>query len=107
MNPFVIVFRQLSPLDEATQQRRAAETAPWAQLQNSRGHRLDARMLSSERVCLGADRTAPDGPPVSALLFLEAADIHEAARIAESHPAVRYGAAVEVHAWTPPARSRP
>jgi hypothetical protein len=40
--------------------------------------------------------------PITALLFLEAHDLNEAVQIAESHPALRYGANVEVRPWAPP-----
>ena len=44
-----------------------------------------------------------DARPITALLFLEAADLGEAVQIAEAHPALRYGANVEVRQWAPPA----
>ena len=38
----------------------------------------------------------------TALLFLEARDLSEAAEVAEAHPAIRYGSEVEVRPWAPP-----
>jgi hypothetical protein len=103
MNTFVIIFRQ-GPrlLTDADKQRRAEETAVWARGQNEAGHKLDPRILTSENARRGPAHDVPDGWPITALLFLQATDLGEAATIAEAHPALRYGASVEVRQWTPP-----
>jgi hypothetical protein len=102
---FVIIFRQ-GPvtLTEADKQRRAEETTPWAQSQNSAGRKLKPFILAPESARHGHENlgTQADSWPVTALLFLEALDLTEAAEVAESHPALRYGANVEVRPWAPP-----
>jgi|GEM_PF-6309452 len=50
----------------------------------------------------GSGDASSEGWPVTALPFLEARDLNEATQIAEAHPAVRYGSAVEVRPWAPP-----
>jgi hypothetical protein len=104
MNTFVIIFRQgPRTLTDADKQRRAEETTVWARVQNEAGHKLDPRILTPEHAHRGPERDRPgDDWAITALLFLEATDLNEAARIAEAHPALRYGASVEVRPWAPP-----
>ncbi len=110
MKTFVILFRQgPSPLTDTDKQRRAEETAAWARHQNGAGHKLDPRILAPERAHHGPENSAAkaDAWPITALLFLEARDLSEAAQAAESHPALRYGASVEVRPWAPPTPAAP
>ncbi|MBI3887158.1 MAG: hypothetical protein HY302_15740 [Opitutae bacterium] len=107
MKTFVIIFRQARshPLSAADQQRRAAEMGPWIRQHNGAGHNLEPRLLAPESVRCGPAGSAgatPEDGPVTALLFLAAHDLRDAARVAESHPALRYGATAEVRAWAPP-----
>ena len=111
LNTFVIIFRQgprtLTPADI---QRRAQETSVWARRQNDAGHKLNPHILTPERERRGTDMgdaTGIDAWPVTALLLLEARDLTEAARVADEHPAVNYGANVEVRAWAAPAPGTP
>jgi len=104
MNDFVILFRQGSrPLTEADLARRQQEVSAWARAQNAAGHRLEPRILAPDmlRPSIGSDAER-DAHPVTALVFLQAGDLAEAARIAESHPAIHFGASVEVRPWAPP-----
>ena len=106
MQTFVIIFRQgPRTLSTADLERRAEETTTWARRQNGAGHKLDPRILAPAREHRRPDSalaTPDDAAPITALLFLEAHDLREAAQIAEAHPAVRYGAHVEVRPWAPP-----
>lgn len=106
MNTFVIIFRQgprtLTPADL---QKRAQETSAWARRQNDAGHKLNPHILAPARERRGADfgdASGIDAWPVTALLLLEARDLADAARVAGEHPAVGYGANVEVRPWAPP-----
>lgn len=109
MKTFVIIFRQGSrPLTETDKQRRAEETGAWARRQNAVGHKLDPHILGPESAHRGAEMPATRDAaawPLTALLFLEANDLNDAVRVAESHPALRYGANVEVRPWAPPVRA--
>jgi hypothetical protein len=103
---FVIIFRQgprtLTPDDL---QRRTQETSVWARRQNDAGHNLKPHILTPARERRGAgngEAAGIDAWPVTALLFLEARDLAEAARVAGEHPAINYGANVEIRAWAPP-----
>ena len=100
MNTFVIIFRQgARTLTDTEKQRRAEETTVWARRQNESGHKLDPRILAPESAHRGQERdvaAAGDTWPITALLFLEANDLGEAAQIAEAHPALGYGAIVDV-----------
>jgi len=106
MKTFVIIFRQgPQPLTDADKQRRAEETATWARRQNNAGHKLDPHILAPESTLRGPESSAAtpaDAWTITALLFLEAHDLSEAAQVAESHPALRYGASVEVRPWAAP-----
>ena len=106
MKQFVLIFRQgPRTLTDTDKQRVAEEIISWAQSQNGAGHKLDPRILAPQRVNLGQENSAAtqaDAWPTTALLFLEAHDLNEAAQVAESHPAVRHGANVEVRPWAPP-----
>src|SRR5580693_9504797 len=93
MKAFVIIFRQGPfPLTDADKQRRTEETAVWARDQNEAGHKLDPHILAPEsvhhRTLSSADRET-DAWPITALLFLEARDLNQAAQVAEPHPALR------------------
>lgn len=111
MKPFVIIFRQGRELTDADKKRRSEETAGWARRHNGAGHKLDPRILAPESEVRGTDSASAGAPseawPVTALLFLEARDLREATRIAEAHPGVRYGAAIEVRPWAPPVPAAP
>jgi hypothetical protein len=88
---------------DADKQCRVEETAAWAQAQNEAGHKLDPRILTLESAHRGPKGDVPgDGWPITALLFFEATDLGEAAKIAEAHPALRDGASIEVRYWAPP-----
>lgn len=103
MKTFVIIFRQgAQQLTESDKQRRAEETVAWARAQNAAGHKLDPRILAPESERRGSGDSASDGPPVTALLFLEARDLTEATQVAEAHPALHYGSVVEVRPWAAP-----
>lgn len=105
-NTFVIIFRQgPRTLTQADLQRRAQETSAWARRQNDAGHKLNPHILAPARERRGADfgdASGIDAWPITALLLLEARDLAEAARVAGEHPAVGYGANVEVRPWAPP-----
>jgi hypothetical protein len=108
MKPFVFLFRQSSPLSEADQKRRAEEVRAWAQRQNDEGHKLDPRALGEQNHRIGpgarsGSTNQRDELPLTAILFVEARDFAEAVKIAETHPALRYGViSVEVRPWSPP-----
>lgn len=111
MKTFVILFRQ-NPhrvLTEADKQRRAEETTAWARGRNAAGHKLEPRILAPESARCQAPEAAEvpvETWPVTALLFLEARDLADATEVAAIHPALRYGASVEVRAWAPPVAVR-
>jgi len=111
MKPFVIIFRQgPRTLTDADTQRRAEDTIAWARRHNDAGHKLDPHILAPERALRGPESTAvtqADPWPITALLLLEAQDLGEAAHVAESHPALHYGATVEVRPWASPIAAAP
>jgi hypothetical protein len=111
MNTFVIIFRQgPRTLTQADIQRRAQETTGWARRQNEAGHKLTPHILTPERERRGADMgdaTGIDAWPVTALLLLEARDLTEAAKVAGEHPAIAYGANVEIRPWARPTPAAP
>ncbi len=110
MQTFVIIFRQSPPPPTPEERQRDADkVVEWAQQVNDEGHKLDPRILTPESARRGQKGSASEiGEwPVTALLFLEARDLDEAAQIAEAHPALRLRASVEVRAWNPPVRPAP
>jgi hypothetical protein len=111
MKTFVIIFRQVpQSLMDADKQRLAEEMGPWARRQNDAGHKLDPRILAPESAQRGPESSAAtpaDAWPVTALLFLEARDLSEAAQVAASHPGRRFGADVEIRPWAPPLLGAP
>jgi hypothetical protein len=88
MNTFVIIFRQgPRTLTDIDKQRRAEKTTVWARGQNEAGHKLEPRILAPEGAHRGQERDAAaagNAWPITALLFLEANDLAEAAQIAET-----------------------
>lgn len=108
MKTFVIIFRQGPPAPSPEErQRGSAEVIEWAQKVNAEGHKLDPRILAPESERPGqsaTDHVEVGEWPVTALLFLEAHDLAEASKIAESHPALKSRAVVEVRPWNPPVR---
>lgn len=107
MKTFVLIFRQ-NPARERTpaqNQQLAAEMPPWVQRQNSEQRKFDPRILARENAYVGADKdagTPPGSWPIGALLFIEASDLADATRVAESHPALQFGVSVEVRPWNAP-----
>jgi hypothetical protein len=108
MQTFVLIFHQGPPaLTTEERSRTAGDVVAWAEKLNAEGHKLDPRILPQESAIRGEHGSVslPSGEwPVTALLFLEARDLQEATRIAESHPALRNRAVVEVRQWNPPVR---
>jgi len=109
---FVIIFRQAPrQFAEAELNTRAEQTRAWAQTQNAAGHKLDPHILTPDGHWTGPDGDGPapttSAGPVTALLFLEARDLAEAVAVAKAHPALRYGANVEVRPWAPPPPVQP
>jgi hypothetical protein len=104
MNHFVVLFRRnRGPLSTAEQASLGRDVGAWARLHNEAGHRLAPHILAPESRHAGPRPAVQAEPlPVTALLFLEARDLDEAARVAESHPGMRYGFSVEVRAWSLP-----
>lgn len=109
MKQFVIIFRQgPRALTEADLARRQSEVSAWARVQNAAGHKLEPRILAPESARPGhglpdADSVGFGDWPLTALLFLQARDLAEAAQIAALHPANHFGARIEVRPWAPPA----
>lgn len=106
MKTFVIIFRQRPPAPTPEERQRAsADVVAWAEQLNAAGHKLDPRILAPDSAVRGEEGAvslpAADWP-VTALLFLDAADLDEATRIAQAHPALRNRAVVEVRPWHPP-----
>jgi hypothetical protein len=112
MKQFVIIFRQgPRQLTEADLKTRAEQTRAWAQTQNAAGHKLDPHILTPEGQWSGPDGDGPtptnSAGPITALAFLDAPDLADAVDVAKAHPALRYGANVEVRPWAPPAPVQP
>lgn len=118
MPDFVILFRQGRSLTAAELAQRQAEVSAWARAQNDMGRALEPRILAPDALFPGREAGRPDeaavaaapaqaanpsGWPVTALLFLHARDLDDAAAVAASHPARHYGVDVEVRPWAPPA----
>jgi hypothetical protein len=109
MQNFVILFRQgPRTLTESDKLRRSEEVSAWARVQNAAGHKLEPRILGAEVLRPGGDATGGTGATtdtylVTALLFLQAGDLAEAASVAGTHPGIHFGASVEVRPWAPPA----
>lgn len=109
MPTFVILFRQGRALTAAELAERQAAVSAWARDQNDAGRALEPRILGPEILAPGREASMPAGAaapltwPVTALLFLQARDLEDAATVAASHPARRYGVDVEVRPWAPPA----
>lgn len=108
MQTFVMVFHQGSPAPTAEErQHTSGDVIAWAEKLNAEGHKLDPRILGPEIAIRGEkDHASLSGTdwPITALLFVEARDLEEATRIAESHPALRNRVVVEVRPWNPPVR---
>lgn len=110
MNAFVILFRRdRGPLSEAEQLDLGRDIAAWARRHNDAGHQLAPHILAPESRHIGPhyDAVQAEPLPVTALLFLQARDLDEAARVAESHPGMRHGFTVEVRAWAAPNPTAP
>jgi hypothetical protein len=108
MHTFVVMFHQGShTLSDAEKQQLNEEVVPWAKRQLAAGHKLDPRLLAPEYALRGPSITSQTTPPITALLFLEAHDLNEAADIAASHPGSNYGFNVEIRPWAPPVPRTP
>lgn len=99
---YVILFTPVRPVSEADRHRITELTAPWVREQAALDRGLEPRILGAERAHRGAELSGT--APLSALLFLRAGTLEEAAEVAASHPAVQFGYHVEVRPWAPPQR---
>lgn len=112
MQQFVLIFRQRPhAFTDAELKTRADGIRVWAQAQNANGHKLEPRTLAAESHWLDTDGNSGSTPvtaegPITALLFLEAADIDQATSIAQSHPALRAQVSVEIRPWSSPTAPR-
>jgi hypothetical protein len=112
MKTFVLIFRQ-NPARERTpaqNQQLAAEMPAWVQCQEGEQRKFDPRILTRESPRVSAEKETgvpPGSWPIGALLFVEATDLADATRVAESHPALKFGASVEVRAWAAPVPPAP
>ena len=97
---FVLIFREGRKLSEQELKDRTEAVRNWA-LQHVRTHSLEPRILADESYQLG-DGAANHGRQVTALNFIEADDLKQAVKIAETHPALDYGVAIEVRPWRDP-----
>jgi len=104
LTDFVIIFRQgPRPLTEADKALRQQAMPAWLRARNAAGRKLEPRILGPEAARPGPQTRVEEGAwPVTALLFIQAADLADAAQVAASHPATRSGAEVEVRPWAPP-----
>jgi len=101
MTQFVLIFhRSAKPLSDADTKTLTERIRPWAIKENQAGHKLDPRILNSESVHIGPDHKTGDGP--TALLFIEAADLEDAVRLAKSHPGLDFGVSIDVRPWASP-----
>ena len=97
---FVLIFREGRKLSEEELRSRTEAVRKWA-LRHIQSHNLDPRILAEESYQLG-DGTANHGRRVTALNFIEADDLNHAVKIAETHPGLNYGVAIEVRHWRDP-----
>ena len=105
MKTYVIIFRQgPHTLTQADLTRRQKEVSAWAREQNAAGHKLEPRILAPEVLRTEGDQgIGSNAWPVTALLFIEATDLADAAKVAATHPAKHYNASMEVRPWAAPA----
>lgn len=107
MKPFVFIFRQGNRvLSDEELKQRTEEARAWALSRLAEGRKLEPRIMAPEycHVSAEGESHAPQGidSPPAAMLFLEAGNHTEAIAIAKTHPGLRYGASIEVRAWTSP-----
>ncbi len=105
---FVLIFsRRPGALSLADQRKLAEQVGVWAAKEEAAGYHLDPHILGPQSLRIGSDhRRGPalqtaDGS-IGAIMFLEAKDFDEAVQVADGHPALQFGASVEVRPWAPP-----
>lgn len=109
MKTFVLIARATTRvLTPEENQRRAEDIRAWAQKQAVDGRKLDPRLLVDEGQLVGVEVKPLPAPVASegriaTLLFLEAVDLADAVKVAQTHPGTRYGATFEVRPWNAPA----
>jgi len=102
MKHFALLYREgARPLSPVEQKRRAEEVRAWAVRTNKQGHQLDSRIFQKDGHTLARARSGKNAP-VIAVTFLDARDLEEAVRIAQTHPGLQYGVTIEVREWTAP-----
>jgi len=108
---FVLIFRRKAGgLSLADQRKLTEQVGPWAAQQEAAGHHLDPHILGAQSLRIAPGHRRNLAPPsgddkIGAIMFLEAKDFDEAVQVADSHPALEFGASVEVCPWSPPAAS--
>ena len=106
---FVFIFREGGRrLSKEQQRQRTQEVRARALQQLKDGGNFESRVPDEESFQLGYDQAASRNESrVMALNFIEAADLKEAAKIAQLHPGLRYGVRIEVRFWNDPRAQRP
>lgn len=112
MKQFVLLFRESRELS-ATERKQAGEKVmAWAARQIAEHRQLDARILGDDSYFVpphgetSAGQTESAGRIVVAV-FLQAADLNEAVKIAKAHPGLDYGVSIEVRPWAQPTGGPP
>lgn len=101
---FVLLFRQGDrKLTEAEQKRRSEEVRAWMMQQFGEGRFPDPRLLGDESYRSDDHASgANEGGKILAIVFIDARDFSEAAKIARTHPGLHYGVNIEVRPWSRP-----
>jgi hypothetical protein len=108
MTRYAMIFYLTRALTPEESQRRNVEIPVWAKQVREMGVTLDPRSFekaifsSPSQEDGGASRNETDIRAFSNIVFLDSSSEEQAIQIAKIHPALRYGATVEVRSWTPP-----
>jgi hypothetical protein len=98
MPEFAFIFRRTHPIDAADLPRYKASSGDWTVAQRKAGILRTANPLENEGFRVAADSVVPVAPEaaVGAVLFVEAANLNDAVALAKQHPALAFGAEIEV-----------
>jgi hypothetical protein len=98
MPEFALIFRATRPVDPADLPRRNTAARNWALSLQEDGVLAHASPLEDDGVVVSDSGTAPAGrdQAIASVLVVRARDLEAAVSLAQAHPGLAFGTAIEV-----------
>jgi len=112
MKHYALLFYPTRTLTAEEQSRRGVEIPIWVKQVTEMGITIEPKAFGETVATFsatGSETDSPNGsdgvPPLSNIVFFEAASKDEAIKVAQIHPGLHYGVIIDVREWSVPGRS--